>query len=84
VESEVTECTEITEFTECPEFIDCKSNEETNEEETVYTYNENEEGETIIVPSTSQGEDKNVRLVQIRFPTTNEEGKSWLNLVQNN
>ncbi|KYN32876.1 hypothetical protein ALC56_12829 [Trachymyrmex septentrionalis] len=52
--------------------------------ETVYTYNENEEGETIVVPSASQEEDKNVRLVQIRFPTSVDgEGRSWLSLVQN-
>lgn len=61
--------------------------EVTDQVETVYTYNENEEGETIVVPSVSQykeGEDKNVRLVQIRFPTTVDgEGRSWLSLVQN-
>jgi len=56
---------------------------DTNQEETVYAYNENEEGETIVVPSASQGEDKNVRLVQIRFPTVDGEGRSWLSLVQN-
>lgn len=60
--------------------------EVTDQVETVYTYNENEE-ETIVVPSVSQykeGEDKNVRLVQIRFPTTVDgEGRSWLSLVQN-
>lgn len=61
--------------------------EVTDQVETVYTYNENEEDETIVVPSVSQykeGEDKNVRLVQIRFPTTVDgEGRSWLSLVQN-
>ncbi|KAG5325811.1 ZN235 protein, partial [Pseudoatta argentina] len=60
---------------------DCKVETEV---ETVYTYNENEEGETIVVPSASQEEDKNVRLVQIRFPTSVDgEGRSWLSLVQN-
>lgn len=55
-----------------------------NQVETIYTYNENEEGETIVVPSVSQGEDKNVRLVQITFPTSVDgEGRSWLSLVQN-
>lgn len=59
--------------------------EVTDQVETVYTYNE--EGETIVVPSASQykeGEEKNMRLVQIRFPTTDGEGRSWLSLVQNN
>lgn len=55
---------------------------DTNQVEAVYTYNENEEGETIVVPS--QGDDKNVRLVQITFPTSVDgEGRSWLSLVQN-
>lgn len=55
--------------------------------ETVYTYNETEEGETIVVPATANYkdiEDKNVRLVQIRFPSSVDgEGRSWLSLVQN-
>lgn len=54
--------------------------------EEVYTYNENEEGETIVVPTTTEykeiTDDKNVRLVQIRFPSS-EDGRSWLSLVQN-
>lgn len=56
-----------------------------NEVETIYAYNENDVGETIVVPSASQGEDKNeVRLVQIRFPTSvDRDGRSWLSLVQN-
>lgn len=61
-----------------------ESKTDTNQEETVYAYNENEEGETIVVPSASPREDKNVRLVQIRFPTSVDgEGRSWLSLVQN-
>ncbi|XP_071553122.1 uncharacterized protein [Temnothorax nylanderi] len=53
-----------------------------NQVETVYAFNENDEGETIVVPAS--GENKNVRLVQIRFPTSvDEEGRSWLSLVQN-
>lgn len=60
-----------------------ESKTDSNQEETVYAYTENEEGE-IVVPSASQGEDKNVRLVQISFPTTVDgEGRSWLSLVQN-
>lgn len=55
--------------------------------EEVYNYNENEESETIVVPTTTQYkdiDDKNVRLVQIRLPSsTNVDGRSWLNLVQN-
>lgn len=63
---------------------DTESKTESNQVETVYTYNDSEEGETIVVPSVSQGEDKNVRLVQIRFPTSVDgEGKNWLSLVQN-
>ncbi|XP_012530805.1 zinc finger protein 431 [Monomorium pharaonis] len=55
-----------------------------NQVETVYAYNESEEGETIVIPSASQGEDKNMRLVQIRFPTSVDgESKNWLSLVQN-
>ncbi|KAL0114616.1 hypothetical protein PUN28_011724 [Cardiocondyla obscurior] len=51
-----------------------------NQIETVYAY-ENDETEAIVVPPS---QDKNVRLVQIRFPTTVDgEGKSWLSLVQN-
>jgi len=60
---------------------ECKTEDQVG---TVYTYNENEEGETIIVPASTTVEDKNVRLVQIRFPSTVEgEGRSWLSLVQN-
>ncbi|XP_012234087.1 zinc finger protein ZFP2-like isoform X2 [Linepithema humile] len=59
---------------------ECKT-DTADQVETVYTYNENEEGETIVVPTTV--EDKNVRLVQIRFPSTEGEGRSWLSLVQN-
>lgn len=55
-----------------------------NQVETVYTYNETEEGETIVIPSSSQGNEKNMRLVQIRFPTSVDgESKNWLSLVQN-
>lgn len=61
-----------------------ESKSDSNQVETVYAYNENEDGETIVVPSVSQGEDKNVRLVQITFPTSVDgEGRSWLSLVQN-
>lgn len=64
------------------EVAECKA-ETVDQVETVYTYNETEEGETIVVPATTV-EDKNVRLVQIRFPTNVEgEGRSWLSLVQN-
>lgn len=62
------------------EDAECKT--EVDEVETVYTYDENEEGETIVIPSSSQGEEKNVRLVQI-FPASGDgEGKNWLSLVQ--
>jgi hypothetical protein len=62
--------------------VECKT-QTADQVETVYTYNENEEGETIVVPATTV-EDKNVRLVQIRFPSTVEgESRSWLSLVQN-
>ncbi|XP_076644623.1 uncharacterized protein LOC143354426 [Halictus rubicundus] len=71
------------------EGIECKE-EDTEQVEEVYNYNESEDGETIVVPTTSEykdmGEDdKNaVRLVQIRFPTSvTAEGRSWLSLVQN-
>lgn len=66
--------------------IECKT-EAVEQVETVYAYNENDEGETIVVPATNYKEimeDKNVRLVQIRFPTTVDgEGRSWLSLVSN-
>lgn len=62
---------------------DGENKTDSNQVETIYTYNENEEGETIVVPSVSQ-DDKNVRLVQITFPTSVDgEGRSWLSLVQN-
>ncbi|XP_078035837.1 uncharacterized protein LOC144469440 [Augochlora pura] len=71
------------------EGMECKE-EDTEQVEEVYNYNESEDGETIVVPTTSEykemGEDdKNaVRLVQIRFPTSvTAEGRSWLSLVQN-
>ncbi|XP_072761012.1 uncharacterized protein [Anoplolepis gracilipes] len=61
--------------------MDCKT-EAVEQVETVYAYNENDEGETIVVPATT--DDKNVRLVQIRFPSSVDgEGRSWLSLVQN-
>lgn len=74
-------------FTE-NEGIECKTNAETVEHvEEVYNYNETEEGETIVVPTTSEYkemDDKNVRLVQIRFPSSvSGDGRSWLSLVQN-
>ncbi|XP_011256418.1 zinc finger protein 431 isoform X1 [Camponotus floridanus] len=67
--------------------IECKT-EAVEQVETVYTYNENDEGETIVVPATTDYkeivEDKNVRLVQIRFPSSVDgEGRSWLSLVPN-
>lgn len=66
--------------------MECKSGNAEQVEE-VYNYNENEEGETIVVPATTEYkdmEDKNVRLVQIRFPSSvNGDGRSWLSLVQN-
>ncbi|CAK9811836.1 Zinc finger protein 235 [Anthophora quadrimaculata] len=74
-------------FTE-NESMECK-NEDSEQVEEVYNYNETEDGETIIVPATSEYKDvedeKNaVRLVQIRFPTSvGGEGRSWLSLVQN-
>nr|XP_050856936.1 zinc finger protein 724-like [Vespula vulgaris]XP_050856943.1 zinc finger protein 724-like [Vespula vulgaris]XP_050856953.1 zinc finger protein 724-like [Vespula vulgaris] len=68
--------------------IECK-NEDTDQVEEVYTYNDNEEGETV-VPNPAEykeivEEKKNaVRLVQIRFPSSvSEDGRSWLSLVQN-
>lgn len=68
------------------EAMECKSGNAEQVEE-VYNYNENEEGETIVVPATTEYkdmEDKNVRLVQIRFPSSvNGDGRSWLSLVQN-
>lgn len=68
------------------EAIECKT-EVTDDGETVYTYNETEE-ETIVVPTTAEYkeivDDKSVRLVQIRFPSSIDgEGRSWLSLVQN-
>ncbi|XP_032667216.1 zinc finger protein 676-like isoform X2 [Odontomachus brunneus] len=72
-------------FTES-EDIKCKNDTETVEHvEEVYNYNETEEGETIVVPATSEYkeiDEKNVRLVQIRFPSSGD-GRSWLSLVQN-
>lgn len=67
--------------------IECKT-EAVEQVETVYAYNENDEGETIVVPATTDYkeivEDKNVRLVQIRFPSSVDgEGRSWLSLVPN-
>ncbi|EZA61757.1 hypothetical protein DMN91_004497 [Ooceraea biroi] len=70
------------------EVAECKT-EVMDEVETVYTYNETEEEEKmIVVPTTSEYkeivQDKGVRLVQIRFPATVDgEGRSWLSLVQN-
>lgn len=74
-------------FTES-EDIKCKNDTETVEHvEEVYNYNETEEGETIVVPATSEYkeiDEKNVRLVQIRFPSSvSGDGRSWLSLVQN-
>lgn len=74
-------------FTE-NEVLECKA-EDSEQVEEVYNYNETEDGETIVVPTTSEykevEEDKNaVRLVQIRFPTSvGGESRSWLSLVQN-
>lgn len=68
--------------------IECKT-EAVEQVETVYAYNENDEGETIVVPATTDfkgivEENKNVRLVQIRFPSSVDgEGRNWLSLVQN-
>lgn len=68
--------------------IECKT-EAVEQVETVYAYNEDDEGETIVVPATTDykeivEENKNVRLVQIRFPSSVDgEGRSWLSLVQN-
>lgn len=68
--------------------IECKT-EAVEQVETVYTYNENDEDETIVVPATTNYKEivedsKNVRLVQIRFPSSVDgEGRSWLSLVQN-
>lgn len=70
------------------EVMECKT-EDSEQVEEVYNYNETEDGETIVVPTTSEykeaEEEKNaVRLVQIRFPTSvGGEGRSWLSLVQN-
>lgn len=74
-------------FTES-EGIECKPGDDTVEHvEEVYNYNETEEGETIVVPTSEYKEidgDKNVRLVQIRFPSSvSGDGRSWLSLVQN-
>lgn len=68
----------------------CKT-EDGKQIEEVYSYNDSEDGSTIVVPTTSQyeelsGDNKNsVRLVQIRIPAsaTTEDGRNWLNLVQN-
>lgn len=71
------------------EGMECKE-EDGEQVEEVYNYNAGEDGETIVVPATSEykemgGDEKNaVRLVQIRFPTSvSGEGRSWLSLVQN-
>lgn len=70
------------------EGMECKT-EDPEQVEEVYNYNETEDGEAIVVPTTSgykeMGEEKNaVRLVQIRFPSSvGGEGRSWLSLVQN-
>lgn len=74
-------------FTESEE-LECKV-EDSEQVEEVYNYNETEDGETIVVPTTSEykemGDEKNaVRLVQIRFPSSvSGETRSWLSLVQN-
>ncbi|XP_076680788.1 uncharacterized protein LOC143375490 isoform X3 [Andrena cerasifolii] len=74
-------------FTESEE-LECKV-EDSEQVEEVYNYNETEDGETIVVPSTSEykemGDEKNaVRLVQIRFPSSvSGKTRSWLSLVQN-
>ena len=70
------------------EELECKV-EDSEQVEEVYNYNETEDGETIVVPTTSEykemGDEKNaVRLVQIRFPSSvSGETRSWLSLVQN-
>lgn len=68
------------------EAIECKA-ESVERVEEVYNYNENEEGETIVIPAATEYkemEDKNVRLVQIKFPSSvGGDGRSWLSLVQN-
>ncbi|XP_043278917.1 zinc finger protein 436-like isoform X2 [Venturia canescens] len=69
--------------------LDCKSDETDQQVEQVYGYNTNEDGETIVVPSTSNYKeivtDKNsVRVVQIRIPpAVNGEPSRWLSIVQN-
>lgn len=57
--------------------------------EELYSYEEENHKETIVLPGTSNykqiiGDSKNsVRLVQIRIPTSSAgDGRSWLNLVQ--
>ncbi|XP_012265939.1 zinc finger protein ZFP2-like isoform X2 [Athalia rosae] len=73
-------------FTE-NEVMGCKAEDSEHVEE-VYSYNESEDGSTIVVPTTSHYEeivgDKNsVRLVQIRIPASaTGDGRNWLNLVQ--
>lgn len=68
--------------------MECK-HEDTDQVEEVYSYNDSEEGETVVPNPTEYKEiveeNKNaVRLVQIRFPASvSDEGRSWLSLVQN-
>ncbi|XP_015592351.1 zinc finger protein 37 [Cephus cinctus] len=71
------------------EVMECKT-EGSEQVEEVYGYNESEDGETIVVPASSEykeivADSKGaVRLVQIRIPSSaNGEGRSWLNIVQN-
>ncbi|XP_046602152.1 zinc finger protein 300 isoform X1 [Neodiprion pinetum] len=58
--------------------------------EEVYSYNDGEDGSTIVVPTTSEYEEiaednkNSVRLVHIRIPASAaDDGRNWLNLVQN-
>lgn len=69
------------------EMVQCKPESEQPQE--VYSYNDNDEGETIVVPATTDykdiiGDNKNqVRLVQIRIQSGNgADEKGWLSLVQ--
>ncbi|XP_012273310.1 zinc finger protein 436 isoform X2 [Orussus abietinus] len=71
------------------EVMECKPDDSEHVEE-VYSYNDSEESETVVVPATSDYKEivgdsqKAVRLVQIRIPSSSTgEGRSWLNLVQN-
>lgn len=70
--------------------MECKPEDCEQQVEEVYSYNTNEDGETIVVPASSDfkeivGDKKNsVRLVQIRIPSSSAgEARSWLSLVQN-